>query len=668
MTVSVNEQYNLGSSDVAGPSTVDSAAITDGSILNADINAAAAIAATKLADGSISDAEFEFLNNVTSNIQTQLNNKDASGAAAAAQAASLQKTSNLSDVASVATSVANLGLGTPGSVGVAILAFATLTAGALLYGSAANTPERLAPGAVGTILQMGASLPAWTDLATAGVVAGTGAAGRAAFWNATATQSSDANYLFNSTDHQLTLSASPVASANTANLMIGSGGFAGGGGTNFSGSANGTHLAINCIASFAGNCIDVQSAGAVSLFKVRSVASAGNGFSVEPSAAGSTLVLKTLSTGSNESLAIDTKGTGSLLLRTGGTVHLTLTANSLTYAPSARASVSTSGYTYTGNADTTLSASTEVLDLNFNLSISKQWATGALGVQRDVVFQTRTNGFVGASVLTMAVGVNIVGSPGAGTNNTTTTSVGLVAGATNVAGTMTAYAIPGAGTVQNARSIEAWVQTNATNSIALRLPSAPQASANTANLAIGSGAFNGSTTGFFVGSANGTQIGVNAASGYTGNLLDMQVAGVSSVVVTAAGNITAIGSINLITATGSGFTSSGPSDVTYGTAGSFSTIIQTSGVSALTFSAARDGTFSGNLTFADAKNFIFNTTTGTKIGTATTQKIAFYNATPIVQGTGIADATGGVVVDIEARAALNALISRIEATGLIATV
>lgn len=39
----------------------------------------------------------------------------------------------------------------------------------------------------------------------------------------------------------------------------------------------------------------------------------------------------------------------------------------------------------------------------------------------------------------------------------------------------------------------------------------------------------------------------------------------------------------------------------------------------------------GNLTIADAKNIVLNTTTGTKIGTATTQKLAFYNATPIVQ-------------------------------------
>ncbi len=44
-------------------------------------------------------------------------------------------------------------------------------------------------------------------------------------------------------------------------------------------------------------------------------------------------------------------------------------------------------------------------------------------------------------------------------------------------------------------------------------------------------------------------------------------------------------------------------------------------------------TLSG-LTFADATDIVFNATTGTKIGTATTQKLAFYNSTPIVQPTG----------------------------------
>jgi hypothetical protein len=42
----------------------------------------------------------------------------------------------------------------------------------------------------------------------------------------------------------------------------------------------------------------------------------------------------------------------------------------------------------------------------------------------------------------------------------------------------------------------------------------------------------------------------------------------------------------------------------------------------------------GALTLSDAYNIILNSTTGTKIGTATTQKLAFYNSTPIAQPTG----------------------------------
>jgi hypothetical protein len=42
----------------------------------------------------------------------------------------------------------------------------------------------------------------------------------------------------------------------------------------------------------------------------------------------------------------------------------------------------------------------------------------------------------------------------------------------------------------------------------------------------------------------------------------------------------------------------------------------------------------GGITMADATNIALNTTTGTKIGTATTQKLGFYNAAPVVQQTG----------------------------------
>ncbi len=58
---------------------------------------------------------------------------------------------------------------------------------------------------------------------------------------------------------------------------------------------------------------------------------------------------------------------------------------------------------------------------------------------------------------------------------------------------------------------------------------------------------------------------------------------------------------------------------------------------------ADDITFAGtvtandSITMADAKNLSFNTTTGTKIGTAANQKMGFYNTAPVVQQTHVGD-------------------------------
>lgn len=72
-------------------------------------------------------------------------------------------------------------------------------------------------------------------------------------------------------------------------------------------------------------------------------------------------------------------------------------------------------------------------------------------------------------------------------------------------------------------------------------------------------------------------------------------------------------------------------------------------------------------TFQDGANIAINTTTGTKIGTGNTQKIGFFNATPVIQPLGVSDATGGATVDTEARSAINDLLARLRALGIIAT-
>jgi hypothetical protein len=51
---------------------------------------------------------------------------------------------------------------------------------------------------------------------------------------------------------------------------------------------------------------------------------------------------------------------------------------------------------------------------------------------------------------------------------------------------------------------------------------------------------------------------------------------------------------------------------------------------------------SSGITIADAHNIVVNTSTGTKIGTGTTQKLGFWNATPVAQKTGYGTPTGNV--------------------------
>jgi hypothetical protein len=57
--------------------SVNSSKIVDDSIVNADINSSAAIDATKIANGTVTSSEFQFINTLSSNAQTQIDAKAA---------------------------------------------------------------------------------------------------------------------------------------------------------------------------------------------------------------------------------------------------------------------------------------------------------------------------------------------------------------------------------------------------------------------------------------------------------------------------------------------------------------------------------------------------------------------------------------------------------------
>lgn len=107
----------------------------------------------------------------------------------------------------------------------------------------------------------------------------------------------------------------------------------------------------------------------------------------------------------------------------------------------------------------------------------------------------------------------------------------------------------------------------------------PTATANYASFSVGGGGNWDGTAGSFVGSVNGTQIGVNSTSGFSGNLIDLQKNGVPQFRVDNAGIITnATYNGNLVTGTYGGTgVNNGSSTITLGgnliTSGAFATTI-----------------------------------------------------------------------------------------------
>lgn len=75
-----------------------------------------------------------------------------------------------------------------------------------------------------------------------------------------------------------------------------------------------------------------------------------------------------------------------------------------------------------------------------------------------------------------------------------------------------------------------------------------------------------------------------------------------------------------------------------------------------------NATINGLVNLADATHVQAGTGTGTKIGTATTQKIGFYNASPVVQPSSVPDATDPGTTTTQ----LNLLLARMRTLGLIA--
>jgi|GEM_PF-2209375 len=140
---------------------------------------------------------------------------------------------------------------------------------------------------------------------------------------------------------------------------------------------------------------------------------------------------------------------------------------------------------------------------------------------------TSLSSFGGSGITSGSYNTYIGGAAGTNTSNT----VSLSDGQGNIAfySPSTHNVILGGGTTDSGAK--------------LFLPAAPAASANYGTFSLGSGAWDGSTSGFFGGSSLGTSLSINEASGYLGNLADLQVAGISKLRLESSGNLIAAGNI-----------------------------------------------------------------------------------------------------------------------------
>ncbi|MEK7532695.1 MAG: hypothetical protein AAB579_03805, partial [Patescibacteria group bacterium] len=90
--------------------------------------------------------------------------------------------------------------------------------------------------------------------------------------------------------------------------------------------------------------------------------------------------------------------------------------------------------THTAFPYTSLTASTEYPDVNFNLARSVQFSSGSIATQRAFIIQAPTYSFTASSTLTDASTLAITGAPVAGTLATTTNTYGLRIAAGSVRG------------------------------------------------------------------------------------------------------------------------------------------------------------------------------------------------------------------------------------------
>jgi hypothetical protein len=152
------------------PNAVTTDKITDGTIVNADINASAGIDATKIEDGSVTTTEFKYINTLSSNAQTQLDGKSPT-----AGNTSLVTTGAL-DAGSITTNFGTINNGSSTITTTGAVATGALTVTGGITGTLTGNADTVTTNAnlTGDVTSVGNATTTVTNANLTGIVTSTG--------------------------------------------------------------------------------------------------------------------------------------------------------------------------------------------------------------------------------------------------------------------------------------------------------------------------------------------------------------------------------------------------------------------------------------------------------------------------------------------------------------
>lgn len=191
------------------------------------------------------------------------------------------------------------------------------------------------------------------------------------------------------------------------------------------------------------------------------------GVAIKGAATGGTTTLTATDSGSNTGITMQGKGSGnvnlntisgSVVLQKNGTALITAGGITNTFTGLNNSFSANNHFSFNASSgDANMTASTDVPITNFNNSVTRQHATGALTLQRDFVITGATDSFVGASTLTDGATLSL-GVKSCGTNGTCTNESALYIPSATISGTVT-----------NSYAINAAAATGATNNYGAKI-------------------------------------------------------------------------------------------------------------------------------------------------------------------------------------------------------